>query len=381
MTQTPQPADFTMQRSSRDHQDVAARLARWLAGVLPPGAEPVVDLHSDVEANGLSSETVLLDVTATEQGERATTRYVARVAPAEQDVPVFPSYRLRDQYDAMRLARELAGVPVPELGLIEESGAVLGTPFFLMRYVEGIVPPDVLPYTFGDNWLFDATAEQQRTLQDASVEVLARLHRIPDAATTFGFLDPAVRGHEGATPLARNLASTAAWYDFALTAPESWPRSPLLERALAWLRANLPDTDEAVLVWGDARIGNIMYQDFRPAAVLDWEMVTLGPRQMDVAWLLLAHEVFEEIATSMGCAGMPGFLAEEGVRATYERLSGATLGDLTWYRLYSALIWGCVFMRASARQVRFGEIEVPEDPESVMYHRGLLTRLLEEVGA
>ena len=59
---------------------------------------------------------------------------------------------------------------------------MLGTPFFLMDHVDGVVPPDVMPYTFGDNWFADAPAERQRELQDATVDVLAKLHSIPDAA-------------------------------------------------------------------------------------------------------------------------------------------------------------------------------------------------------
>lgn len=382
MTQTPPPAEMTLQRSSRDSEDVGARLTAWLSTVLPDGSDPEVDVHDGIQTNGMSSETVLIGVTVTEDGERVTREYVARVAPAAADLPVFPEYRLTDQYDAMRLAGELAGVPVPPLGLNEPTGDVLGTPFFLMHRLDGAVPPDVLPYTFGDNWLFDASPEQQQALQRASVEVLAKLHGIPDAATTFAFLDPAVTGHEGATPLARNIAKTRAWYDYALTAEGGSPRSPLIERGLAWLEANLPaDEGEPVLVWGDARIGNMMYRDFAPVAVLDWEMATLGPREMDVAWMVFAHAVFQEISGMLALPGMPDFLRAEDVASTYAELTGVELGDLTWHLLHAAILWGCVFLRTSARQVHFGEIEQPEDPEAVFHHRPLLERLLEEVGA
>lgn len=384
MTQATPPADMTLQRSSRDQATVRQRLEEWLAGALPPGAEPEVTLHEGIQTNGMSSETVLLAITTTEDGARWTKEYVARVAPAAEDVPVFPSYRLQDQYDAMRLAGELAGVPVPPVGLIEPTGEVLGTPFFLMDRLDGAVPPDVMPYPFGDNWLYDAMPEQQAALQRSTVEVLAKLHGIPDAAERFAFLDPAVTGHEGATPLARNVAKTRAWYDFAVAAAEGSPRSPLIERALAWLEANLPADDsakEAVLIWGDSRIGNVMYRDFAPVAVLDWEMATLGPREMDLAWLVFAHAVFQEIATAFELPGMPDFLAVEDVVATYRELTGAEVGDLTWYQIHAGVIWGIVFLRTSARQIHFGEIERPEDPESVMHHRPLFERLLDEVGA
>jgi aminoglycoside phosphotransferase (APT) family kinase protein len=384
MTQATPPADMTLQRSSRDQATVRQRLEEWLAGALPPGSEPEVTLHEGIKTNGMSSETVLLAITTTEDGAPWTKEYVARVAPAAEDVPVFPSYRLRDQYDAMRLAGELAGVPVPQVGLIEPTGEVLGTPFFLMDRLDGAVPPDVMPYPFGDNWLYDAMPEQQAALQRSTVEVLAKLHGIPDAAERFAFLDPAVTGHEGATPLARNLAKTRAWYEYAVTAAEGSPRSPLIERALAWLEANLPadeSASEAVLIWGDSRIGNVMYRNFTPVAVLDWEMATLGPREMDLAWLVFAHAVFQEIATAFELPGMPDFLTVEDVGATYRELTGVEVGDLTWYQIHAGVIWGIVFLRTSARQIHFGEIERPEDPESVMHHRPLFERLLNEVGA
>lgn len=376
------PAEMTLQRSSRDQVVVHDRLEAWLATVLPGGADPAVTLLAGVDSNGMSSETVLLDVTVTEDGQRVTGAYVARVVPAPEDLPVFEEYRLGDQYDAMRLAAELTDVPVPAVRWLEPTGDVLGTPFFLMDRVEGVVPPDVLPYTFGDNWLFDATPEQQDHLQRTSVEVLAKLHAIPDAATTFAFLDPAVTGHEGATPLARNLARTRSWYDYALAADAGSRRSPLVERGLAWLEANLPpDEGEPVLVWGDARIGNMMYDDFSPVAVLDWEMATIGPREMDLAWMVFAHRVFDEIAQMLGVPGMPDFLRAEDVRSAYAETSGVEVGDLTWYQLHAAVLWGCVFLRTSARQIHFGEIERPEDPEAVFHHRPLLEALLAEVGA
>lgn len=382
MPQSELPAEMTLQRSSRDQSAVHDQLEAWLTTVLPEGSDPKVKLLAGVDSNGMSSETVLLDVTTTEGGERVTRAYVARVVPAPEDLPVFEEYRLGDQYEAMRLAAELTDVPVPAVSWLEPTGEVLGTPFFLMERIEGIVPPDVLPYTFGDNWFHDATPEQQRHLQDTSVEVLAKLHAIPDAATTFAFLDPAVTGADGATPLARNLARTRSWYDFAQRADADSQPSPLIERGLAWLEANLPvDEGNPVLVWGDARIGNMMFQDFTPVAVLDWEMATIGPRELDLGWMVFAHRVFDTIATSLGVPGMPDVLRAEDVAATYTAASGVQVGDLTWYQLHAAVLWGCVFLRTSARQIHFGEIERPEDPESVFHHRPLLEAMLAEVGA
>jgi aminoglycoside phosphotransferase (APT) family kinase protein len=375
VSQAPPPADMRMQRSSRDATELSERLAEWLTTLLPSGAEPAVSLHSGIDANGMSSETLILDVEWSDGGQPRVAEYVARVAPAAEDLPVFPDYALAEQYDAMRLVGELTDVPIPRVSWLEPTGEVLGTPFFLMERIAGVVPQDVLPYNFGDNWLYDATPEQQRRLQDRTVEVLATLHAISDATTTFGFLDPR---HDGATPLARNLARTRAWYEFAV--PDIG-RSPLVERGLAWLEANLPDTDEAVLCWGDSRIGNVLYHDFEPIGVLDWEMATLGPRALDVSWIVFAHMVFETITGMLELPGMPDFLREEDVKAEYERLTGVAVGDLDWYYLFNSIQWCIVFMRTGARQIHFGEIERPDDIETLFHHKPLMERLLEEVGA
>jgi aminoglycoside phosphotransferase (APT) family kinase protein len=369
------PADLTLQRHSRDAATVPRVLTEWFAGILPAGADPQVEVHSGVDANGLSSETLLFDVTWTEDGGRRTDGYVARVAPAAEDVPVFPEYALQNQYDALRIVAERTDVPVPAVSHFEPTGEVLGTPFFVMDRVEGIVPPDVLPYNFGDNWLHDAPRERQRALQDATVDVIAKLHAVPDAATTFAFLDPR---HPGDTPLARNLAGARAWYEFA--AADIGP-SPIVERALGWLEGALPDVPETVLSWGDARIGNVLYRDFAPVAVLDWEMATIGPRQLDVSWLVFAHRVFESITGAMELPGMPHFLREEDVVAHYRSLTGVDLGDLHWFHVYNGVRWCIVFMRTGARQIHFGEIQRPDDIESLMFNKPLLEQLLAEVGA
>lgn len=378
MTQAP-PPDLKLQRSSRDASTVPGLLEAWLSTLLPDDAEPSVTLHSGVDANGMSSETLIFDATWTEDGAPRTGQYVARVAPSQADFPVFPHYDLQDQYDAMRVVAERTDVPVPTVGFSEPTGDVLGTPFFLMDRIEGVVPPDVMPYTFGDNWLFDAASEQQQALQDSSVQILAQLHAIPDAATTFGFLDPARHGHDHGSTVKRNLAQLRAWYEFAVP---DLGRSALIERAVAYLAANLPTpAGDPVLCWGDSRIGNMMFRDFAPVAVLDWEMATLGPRELDVSWMIFAHQVFESLATVFELPGMPHFMRESDVVARYEQLTGAVLGDLTWYHVYNGVAWCVVFMRTGARSIHFGETERPDDVESLFHCKPLVERYLAEVGA
>lgn len=188
-------------------------------------------MESGVDSTGMSSETIILTARWQQDGRSIQQKLVARVAPAAEDVPVFPTYRLDHQFEVIRLVGELTDVPVPRVRWIETTGDVLGTPFFLMDYVEGVVPPDVMPYTFGDNWFADAPAERQRQLQDATVAALATLHSIPNAQNTFSFL---TQGRTSDTTLHRHFNWVRSWYDFAV---EGIGRSPLLERTFSGCKA------------------------------------------------------------------------------------------------------------------------------------------------
>ena len=95
------------------------------------------------------------------------------------------------------------------------------------------------------------------------------------------------------------------------------------------------------------------------------------------AWIIFAHMVFQELAGLAGMPGLPEVMREQDVRATYEKLTGISLGDLHWFYVYSGVIWCVVFMRTGARRVHFGEMERPDDVESLFYHGSLLRRLLE----
>jgi aminoglycoside phosphotransferase (APT) family kinase protein len=371
-----------LQHSSRDTTTVPDVISRWLSTVSPAsgrcpqpdGVTPQVTVESGVNANGMSSETIILTARWDEDGKPIERRLVARVAPTEQDVPVFPSYRLDHQFDVIRLVGEKTDIPVPRVYCIEPTGDVLGSPFFLMDYIEGVVPPDVMPYTFGNNWFYDAPPKSQRTLQDSTIEVLAKLHSIPNAQSDFAFLSD---GPAEKTALQRHFDWVRSWYDFAV--PDIGA-SPLLERTFDWLQANWPKEAAAatpVLLWGDARVGNVLFRDFKPVAVLDWEMTALGPRELDVAWLIFAHMVFQELTGLANLPGLPNVLREDDVRETYRGLTGVELGDLRWFYAYSGVMWACVFMRTGARRVHFGEIEKPADPESLFYHGALLKRLIE----
>jgi aminoglycoside phosphotransferase (APT) family kinase protein len=366
------PPDVSdMRRSSRDPEEMRRRLERWLSGRLSPDASPTVPEIGATTANGMSSDTVLFRAEWNEEGTARNEPLVARVAPDAHDVPVFPTYDLARQFDVIRKVGELTDVPVPRTWWLESDPSAIGSPFFVMERVEGEVPPDVMPYNFGDSWIFDASSADRRRLQDSTVGVLAELHAIDDAAAHFDFLefdDP------GDTPLRRHVAHTHAWYDFA---HEGRHRSSLIDEGFAWLYDHWPEHEGvAVVSWGDSRIGNVMYRDFEPVAVLDWEMAALGPRELDLTWLVNAHCVFEHLAAGFELGGMPDFLRLDDVATRYEALTGYTPRDLDFYMTYAAVEWAIVFLRTGLRAVHFGERDMPDDIHDLMHHRGLLEQML-----
>lgn len=337
-----------------------------------PGTDHEVTGIEGTSATGMSSETLLFDAGWREDGQLRHERLVARVAPDLRDVPVFPSYDLPGQFETIRTVAQLTDVPVPTPWWCEPEPDLIGSPFFVMGRVDGDVPPDVMPYNFGDSWLFDASREDQRRLQDSTVDVLARLHAIDDPVQSFAHL---AAHSAGESALRRHVEGRRRWYDFAAS---DCGRSELLEKGFVWLERHWPsDEGDAVFNWGDARIGNVLYQDFEPAAVLDWEMAAIGPRELDVAWMVALHRMFEDMAGQYGFPGMPHFLRIEDVAGTYERLTGYEPRDLDWYLTYSSLQMGIVFLRTGQRSVHFGEREAPANADELVMNGLTLASLIE----
>ena len=348
--------------SHRSSDELGAGLGRWLQS--KQAGASVVALERP-EGNGMSSETLLFD--ADWGGDRH--RLVARLAPADEDIPVFRHYDLPMQFAVMRLVEERSDTPVPPTLWLEEDPAVLGAPFFVMERVDGRVPRDNLPYTF-EGWLLEATDAERIALQDDTVWAVAGIHGVDlrDVDTRFLGHDPT-----GPTALRQHVDSWRSYYEWLAIDGGL----PVIDQALRWMEAHWPADDGGppALSWGDARIGNVIYDGFRPAAVVDWEMAGVAPRGVDLGWMAYIHEFFQDIAVQLGLPGLPGFMRMDDLVETYEARTGVRIGDTTFWRVYAGLRYGLVMARIHQRQVAFGEVEPSDDPEVGVMHREWLHRM------
>ena len=347
---------------------MAERLGGWAARTI--GADATVVDVATPEGSGMSSETVLFSV---RRGE-AVERYVTRLAPAaDAHFPVFPVYDLALQRDVMRLVAAHTPVPVPRVAWYEPDPELLGSPFLVMHRVEGVVPSDIPPYPFG-GWLADAPAPDRERLERASVRALVGIHAVTPGTHDLAFLDPG-RGpdHAGASAMDRQLAYQRWYYDWA----REGQTVHLVERSFAALEHTRPAEEPVpVLNWGDSRIGNVMYRDFEPVAVLDWEMATVGPAEVDVAWMSFLHRFFDDMTQRYGMPGMGEFLALDRAARIYEEEGGRRLRDLDWYELYAALRFAIISVRTSLRTIAYGEAPAVDDLDDLIMFRPLLEDML-----
>lgn len=357
--------------SERSIDALGTALRDWLAGRLGGPQELTVSkVRTPTGGNGLSSTSVLFEASWLSDGTRHHGAYVARLAPEDSALPVFPSYDLSAQFEVISQVAARSTIPLPKLRWNEPDDGPLGSPFFVMDQIDGRVPMDNPPYVFG-GWLLEATPAERAALQRQSIAILAGLHAIPDPHSAFGVLRP--RGGQGS--LRAHVDSQAAYYDWALK--DDGCRIPIIERGLAWLEENWPaDPGPDVLCWGDARIGNVIYQGFQPAAVLDWEMAALGPRELDLGWFVFLHRFFQDIAEFFEVEGLPDFLKRSDVEQHYQDLTGHAPRHMDFYLTYAAIRHAIIMARIKRRMIHFGEDQVPEDIDDYVLHRASLDKLL-----
>jgi aminoglycoside phosphotransferase (APT) family kinase protein len=229
---------------------------------------------------------------------------------------VLPS--AHDMAREFRVISALGGtdVPVPRAIALCQDPEVLGAPFYLMSFVDGVVfdTPERLA---------ELTPELARTACEELVDTLLELHSIDPAGVglaDFGRPD----GY-----LARQVKRWHAQWQASETAPR-----PELDQLVERLNAAMPAQGPPAIVHGDYRLTNVIYRTDVTglAAVVDWEMATLGDPLADVGLLAVYHRL-AAVSDGVMPAMSPdnGFLSADQMAARYAEKAGRDLSQLDWY--------------------------------------------------
>jgi aminoglycoside phosphotransferase (APT) family kinase protein len=225
------------------------------------------------------------------------------------------AHAVEREYRVMRALRG-TDVPVPEALALCEDASVIGTPFFVMRYVPGRI--------FWDPTLAELpSSDARRGVYREYVRVLAAIHRVEPAAVGLGDY-----GKVGGF-VARQVERWSKQYEASRTGEVR-----AMEALMKWLPAHLPRRDETTLVHGDYRIDNLMYDadGAKVLAVVDWELSTLGDPLSDLAYACMGYHL--NLPGRGGLAGVDlaalGIPDERETVAEYCRLTGRDGGIDEW---------------------------------------------------
>ncbi len=214
-------------------------------------------------------------------------------------------------------------VPVPPaLGLCEDE-SVNDAPFYVMAFVEGFVLTDAAI----TRKHFEAA--ERRRIGESVADVLGRLHLIDPDSVGLGDL-----GRKEAY-LARQLRRWRTQWEKSKTR-----ELPAMEQVYEALKSQMPEQLSATIVHGDYRLGNmITAADARIAAVLDWELCTLGDPLADVGYLMNNWaEPGESGPTSRGAALSPSsagdFPRRKEVLERYTAITGRDVDNIEYYRAF-----------------------------------------------
>lgn len=331
--------------AARDLEATRHGFTRWLSARRPDVSTPDVSIGQP--ATGLSSETLLLEVDWSDgdrPGDETGHEFlVARLPPDGEGL--FPDYDLAAQGRVQNLVAE-AGLPAVVPLAVELDDTWVGAPFLLMPRVDGRVVRADKPF-LRSGWLAESAPDDQARLHAGFLDLLGAIHRIDITDGRCDFLPGAALRATGTT-LAGEIERWAAYLTWA--AEGDIPA--VFADALAWCRRRLPQPEPpASLLWGDVQLGNVLVaDDMTIAAVLDFEMASIGPAELDLAWFLVLHRM-----TIERCGGdLPGFPDHAATVDAYESRLGRPVADLRWFEVFAALRSGAIMVRAARLLARLG---------------------------
>ena len=317
----------------RDLSTVASGITRWLAA--QRGVADLALTRCDRPTEGLSSETLMVEAAGSGPDGPYAESLVVRLAPSAAGI--FPEYALAVQAHAQDAAAA-NGVPAAVPAELETDPQWIGAPFMVMPAIEGHIPG---PAPSHDRWI-NESIEQAGLVSRRLFDTLAAIHTVDWRAAGLDRVVP-VRDLDG------ELAYWTRYLDWYAGGEVA---APALHEALAWCRAHRPKDDPpAAFLWGDVRLGNIIFDEQRnPVAVLDWEMTTIGAPEHDLAWYL----TLEWIQTELFGAAVPGFLAPDDACAYYEAQVGRSLQSLEWFEVFAMLRSSAIMTRLAVVQEQQG---------------------------
>jgi aminoglycoside phosphotransferase (APT) family kinase protein len=316
------------------HRFDEAALSRWMEEHVQGFEGPLSVLQFK---GGQSNPTYRLDTPA-----RA---YVLRRKPFG---PLLPSAHAVDREFRLISALAATGFPVPRAFALCEDPGVIGAVFYVMEAVEGPI--------HWDGSLPGMAPAERRAAYEALISTLARLHGVDYAA--IGLSDYGRPGNY----FARQVERWTKQYRASET-----DRIEAAERLIAWLPRTVPEQDRTTIVHGDYRLDNVVFapEGARVAAVLDWELSTLGDPLADFSYLLM-----QWVTPADGRSGLQGLDLEAlGIpskaeaTALYCRLTDRKdVPALDWYFAYNLFRLVCI-LQGIAGRVRDGTAASPQAVE------------------
>ena len=341
-----------------DSEAKKVKLKEWLRTKLPL-AKDLSITPLEKATGGFGSPIRFFDLRWKEDGQEKTEELVIQQEPRSPP----PDYNLAMQFYTMKCLHG-SDVPVPKVYWLEEDRNVLGTPFFIMAKVEGEILDPQVPGQEPRGLLYEASPERRTKLWEQAIEVIAEINTLNWANLGISFLYiPKL----GVTVLERQIAiyeRLAKWVE--VVSPS------FLGSAFDWFKENKFEPKYLSLCWGDARPGNLMYRNDEVVAVLDWDMVHIGPPESDLAWFLALDWM-----TSDECAGLrvprwEGLPEREEAIRHYEAVTKRNLDNFFYHEAFAMLKMGIIFSQIVKYQIVKG---MPETPSAYAAPKAALRRL------